>query len=95
MRLRKDEVEAMKLLIDAEYLSEEAYIHAVFNGVVSLLANRDSHAVGVDVGGYIHAYGPFYDIRAARKSVSTYAGRLAVRAFTTTLRSPVALEPKE
>lgn len=85
----------MREIMAAEYESEDKFLHVLFNAVSSALSERESHAVGIDLAGYVHAYGPFYDIRSARKAAETYASRLNVRAFITPLHAPSRLEPSE
>lgn len=75
IRPRKDEVEAVIEALDAEYDDAKGAATAVIQLVAGLLAKRETHALVVDwAGGRV--YGPFGDLRAAKK-----AGTLAASTF--------------
>jgi hypothetical protein len=96
MRLRREEIKTMRELIAAEYKDEDEYIHVLFNGVVDMLSKRDSYGVGMKMFGRVIPYGPFYDVRIARKLGGGFAANMGgdVVAFTTNLNAPYHLELK-
>lgn len=85
----------MRTLLSAEYEDENGYITAVFNAVVELLEKRDSYGVGIKLAGRVIPYGPFYDVRKARKLGGRFASILKVDVFVQELKAPCKLEEPE
>jgi hypothetical protein len=84
-------------LLDLEYETDRAAATAIFNGVVDLLAQRKSLAVGVLTSPQDDmslAYGPFWDAGSARR-FAALASSDGLLAFAVNLYRPVApLEPE-
>lgn len=84
----------MRELIAAEYKDEDEYIKAIFNAVVDMLGKRDSYGVAIHMCGKLIPFGPFYDVRRAKKLGAEFAANMHVKAYTAELRAPARLEPK-
>lgn len=91
--MRKEEREAIRALISDEYESEDAYIQAVWDGVVGLLRARSAYLVVLRLGDGLRAYGAFYDLRVAKKRLAEWTAALStLQGFVQPVNPPDALD---
>ncbi len=71
--MNAEEVKAISELLEGEYPTAKAMAAAIYKGTEQLIMKRDSYGIGIPGV----AYGPFYDLRSAKKIAGIVDGKLA------------------
>lgn len=79
VRVKNEELAALKEINDQEYADEPAFLKAMFEGVVELLSKRDAWGVGVryTASSGVTPYGPWYNKAQASKAGKLVGGALS------------------